>query len=68
MLFAFGLASTIYLVLSDLERRWKILAVALFGLGVAVTMLSSRDDSTVMILSVLIYGILALWGVIHWQR
>ena len=68
MLFAFGLASTIYLVFSDLELRWKILAVALFGLGLAVTMLSSRDDSTAMILSVLIYGILALWGVIHWQR
>jgi hypothetical protein len=68
MLFAFGLASTICLVLSDLELRWKILAVALFGLGLAVTMLSSRDDSTLMILSVIIYGVLALWGVIHSQR
>ncbi len=68
MLFAFGLASTIYLVLSDLELRWKILAVALFGLGLVVTMLSSRDDSTFMLLSVIVYCVLALWGVIHWQR
>jgi uncharacterized membrane protein YeiB len=68
MLLAFGLASTIYLVVSDLDLRWKVLAVALFGLGLVVIIASAPEDSTRMIASTVIFAILALWGVIHWSR
>lgn len=67
MLLAFGLASTIYLTVSDLDLRWKVLALAMFGSGSALNMLSSPEASVSMIISVSIYAALALWGVIHWR-
>lgn len=68
MLLAFGLASAIYLVVSDLDLRWKVLAVALFGLGLVIIIASTPEDSTRMIASTMVFTVLALWGVIHWSR
>ena len=50
-MFALGLAGTIYLVVSDLDLRWKILAYVLFVLGVTIGMVSSLDDTSRLILS-----------------
>ena len=67
-MFALGLAGTIYLIVSDLDLRWKILAVALFGLGVTIGMASSLDDTSRLILCRAVHSIVALWGVIHWRQ
>jgi hypothetical protein len=67
-MFVLGLWGTIYLVLSDLDLRWKIVAVALFGLGLVVGVNSWSLASNQVILARAIHSVLALWGFIHWQQ
>ena len=67
-MFVLGLWGTIYLVFSDLDLRWKMVAVALFGLGLAVGMNAWPLASSQVILARVIHSVLALWGFIHWQQ
>lgn len=56
------LASIVYLTVSDLDLRWKVLPLAMFGSGSALNILSSPEDSVSMMISVTICGALALRG------
>jgi hypothetical protein len=64
---AIGLAGAIYLALSDIDNKWKLLAGGILLLSCAVWLAPGLDPQTALIVSGSLSALVGIWGIAHWQ-
>lgn len=62
-----ALAATIFLIISDIDLIWKVLAGGLFAASVVLRTVPFFDEHVPFYVPVGIDLILAVWGILYWR-